>query len=303
MKEFDCLPPEMREFALKQHIFFVGSCPLNPDGKINVSPKGHKGSFGFLSAEVGAKAVQNGIGCRKIDGVDSEYDSMEPKCYFAYLDFGGSGIETVAHIRDNGRMTVMFCSFDDGPPKILRLFGRGVSVDEPGEGEKDKDLWNKMVDEIDPSGAVAKTFFARHEEGEEVKVRNLIVLEVFRVRDSCGFSVPVMPFKEERRIFPDRFESWTRDALEKRRSGHNQASMDGLPGLLRFSQDVENLSSSGPASSLPPSSSSSSSSSSTSSRSSPSPPSPSSTSLGTLCGGIAIGVVLGFGIKSLISKK
>ena len=171
--------------------------------------------------------MDHGLGCRQMEGVENEYDSMEPKGYFAYMDLGGSGTETVCHLRENGRfsfhfflvsflfiffsspltiffeilffflffflhlrMTVMFCSFD-GAPKILRFFGRGVSLSEPLDDEEDREkkieMWNRIVHEIDPSGEVIETYHVKKEDGKEMKIRNLVVMEIFRIRDSCGF--------------------------------------------------------------------------------------------------------------------
>src|ERR671912_285168 len=102
-KRFAELDDALREFIARQHVFFVATAPLAADGHVNVSPKGLD-TFRVL----GPTTV-------------------------AYLDLTGSGVETVAHLRENGRVTVMFCAFE-GRPRILRLYGRGRCV-EPGDAE------------------------------------------------------------------------------------------------------------------------------------------------------------------------
>ena len=102
-KIYDGIDGGLRAFLLEQPVFFVATAPSGPDGHVNVSPEGHDG---LLRGALDASRV-------------------------AYLDFTGSGAETIAHLRDNGRITVMFCAFD-GPPKIVRLHGRGRVV-RPGD--------------------------------------------------------------------------------------------------------------------------------------------------------------------------
>ena len=87
---FDRLDDRLREFIRAQHIYFVATAPSATEGHVNVSPKGHTDTFAVIS--------------------DTRV---------AYLDLTGSGAESVAHLRDNGRITVMFCAFD-GPPKVVR---------------------------------------------------------------------------------------------------------------------------------------------------------------------------------------
>src|ERR1700733_4197740 len=103
-KVYERLDEKLVEFIEKQHMFFVGTAPHSPDGHLNVSPKG--------------------LDTFRILGPNS----------VAYLDLTGSGIETVAHLRENGRITILFCAFE-GRPLILRLHGRGRVV-EPGEPER-----------------------------------------------------------------------------------------------------------------------------------------------------------------------
>src|SRR3954449_6545717 len=105
-KVYDGIDDRLAEFLGRQHVFFVGTAPSDPEGHLNVSPKGLD-SFRILGPHT-----------------------------VAYLDLTGSGIETVAHLRENGRVTLMFCAFE-GPPKILRLYGTGrvVRPEEDGFGE------------------------------------------------------------------------------------------------------------------------------------------------------------------------
>src|SRR5438309_712506 len=141
----DEIDERLRGFIERQHIFFVGTAPDAPDGHLNVSPKG--------------------LDTFRILGPNS----------VAYLDLTGSGIETVAHLRQNGRVTIMFCAFE-GRPLILRLYGRGRVV-EPGDGE-----WDALIAHFP----------------EYPGVRSLVVVEVERVTDSCGYAVPLYEYRGER---------------------------------------------------------------------------------------------------------
>ena len=123
-----------------QKMFFVGSAPLSAEGHVNVSPKGGEAFRVLGPLEV------------------------------AYLDYTGSGAETVAHVRENGRIVVMFCAYK-GPPKIVRLHGRGHVV---------------------PAGTPEYEELARHFP-ENPGARAIIRVEVTRVANSCGYSVPLLP--------------------------------------------------------------------------------------------------------------
>jgi len=168
----------LRQFIAAQPVFFVATAPLAATGHVNVSPKGLD-TFRIL----GPKTV-------------------------AYLDFFGSGVETIAHLRENGRITVMFCAFQD-PPKILRLRGTGRVI-EAHEAEF-------------PSLAA---HFPSHE-----APRSVILIELSHVSDSCGFGVPLMKFEAERADLP----AWARrrgpDGLKIYRQQKNRSSIDGLPGI------------------------------------------------------------------------
>jgi len=166
-------------FIQAQPMFFVASAPLDANGHVNVSPK----------------------------GVDS-FRILDPATV-AYLDLTGSGVETVAHIKENGRVVLMFCAFQ-GAPNILRLHGRGRVV-EPHQPEF-KDL--------------AARFPAYQ------STRSIIVVELTRVADSCGYGVPLMKYEAERSQLFD----WTRkkgpEGLDAYRREKNRRSVDGLPGLV-----------------------------------------------------------------------
>lgn len=162
-----------------QPVFFVATAPLDGDGLVNCSPKGTSGTFAV-------------IGPRRV----------------AYLDLTGSGVETVAHLRENGRIVLMFCAFD-GRPQVVRLHGRG-SVLMPGEAE---------FAELRPR-------FSDH-----AGARAIVSVEVVRVGDSCGYAVPLMDLVAER----DVLDLWTAkkgdEGLADYWATRNTTSLDGLPGL------------------------------------------------------------------------
>jgi hypothetical protein len=186
-RQYDEIDETLSAWVARQHLYFVGSAPSGSDGHVNISPKGGMDTFRIL-------------GPRTI----------------AYLDTIGSGIETIAHLKENGRIVVMFCAFD-GPPKIVRFHGQGRAV-ELGSNEFD---------------VLAGTFRIREELAP--LLRSIIVVDVTRISDSCGFGVPKMDFVEERRqIF-----RWAESKAEKHGDGwelkykqqNNRRSIDELPGL------------------------------------------------------------------------
>jgi hypothetical protein len=168
----------LENFILAQPMFFVSTAPLAPEGHINLSPKGLD-SFRILSP-------------KKV----------------AYLDLTGSGVETIAHLKENGRVVLMFCAFQ-GPPKIVRLHGYGRAL-EPHSSE---------FAELAP-------LFPTYD-----SVRSIIVVEVTRVSDSCGYSVPLMKYEGERRqLFAWAAKKGT-EGLKTYRKEKNSRSIDGLQGL------------------------------------------------------------------------
>lgn len=188
-QEFDELTPALVDWIGKQRMYFVGTAPSGDDGLVNISPKGWMDSFRVL-------------GPREV----------------AYLDVFGSGVETIAHLRQNGRIVVMLCAFEGGP-RILRLHGRG-EVLEHGTPEFDA-----LIDAF-PAGAT---------QGGERSIRSIIRVEVARIADSCGYGVPQMEYVGER----DQYERATAvkegkegaDELLEFRRKRAAASLDGLPAL------------------------------------------------------------------------
>jgi hypothetical protein len=184
-KTYDQLDERLRGWIVDQRLFFVATAPSGPGGHVNLSPKGHADTFTILDGRT-----------------------------VAYLDLTGSGAETIAHLRDNGRITLMFCAFS-GPPRILRLYGRGRLV-VPGD-----DRWEE----------VAARFPAR------CGARAVVVVEIERIADSCGYAVPLYDYAGER----DLLDQWVgrKDdaALAAYRAQHNHKSIDDLPALPMAASD------------------------------------------------------------------
>lgn len=170
------IQPAHRDFIERQHLFFVATAPLSADGRINLSPKGMD-TFRILS--------ENRV---------------------AYLDFIGSGNETSAHTLENGRITFMFCAFD-GPPNILRLYGKGRAV-LPGSAD-----W----------AGVAPLF------SSFPNVRQIILADIDMVQTSCGYGVPFYKYIGERRTMYDWADKKGPDGLRQYIQEKNLTSLDGLP--------------------------------------------------------------------------
>ena len=186
-KIFDGIDEKLGAWIGAQRLFFVGTAPLGADGHVNVSPKGLIGSLRVLDPHT-----------------------------VAYLDVIGSGAETIAHLRENGRIVIMICAFE-GPPRILRLHGRGRVVT-PVEGEYEA-LLARGFD--DPGGPEAR--------------RAIIVVTLTRVADSCGFGVPLMRHEGQRHHLPawaaSKLRSGGEEALTDYKRRNNRNSIDGLPAL------------------------------------------------------------------------
>ncbi|MEU6367722.1 pyridoxamine 5'-phosphate oxidase family protein [Streptomyces sp. NPDC046931] len=184
-KTYERIDGRLRTFIEAQPLFFTATAPLDADGTVNLSPKGLKGSF----AVVDERTV-------------------------AYLDFAGSNAETIAHLRENGRITLMWCAFQ-GPPNIVRVHGRGEPVfrDDPRFG----DLLAHFPG-IDP---------APH------GLRAIIVVTAEHIRDTCGYAVPFMAYQQDRDLHAKRFAREDDASLDAyfRRKEHVETSLDGLPGL------------------------------------------------------------------------
>jgi hypothetical protein len=178
MGRVPAIDAKLAEFMTSQPVFFVATAPLL-GGHVNCSPKGNDGDF------------------RVISGTQ-----------VAYQDMTGSGVETIAHLRENGRVVVMFCAFS-GPPRIVRLHGQGHAV-LPGD-----ERYAGLEGRFPP--ALAR--------------RSFIVVDVERVSTSCGYGVPLMTFDRHR----DNMARWAQlkgpDGLAAYRAEKNALSLDGLSGL------------------------------------------------------------------------
>ena len=181
-KVFEGIDSELAAWIGAQHVFFVATAPLSADGMVNVSPR----------------------------GLDSL--SILDEHTVAWLDLTGSGAETIAHLAENGRICLMFASFD-ARPRIVRLHGRGRVV-LPGE-----DLF-ATVERKHPG---------------HVGARAVVVVDVARVADACGWGVPVMEFVQDRDIMRPWAEKKGADGLEAYRAEKNAFSLDGLPALAAAS--------------------------------------------------------------------
>jgi hypothetical protein len=175
--QYDHIDDKQRAFIERQHVFFVASATA--DSRVNVSPKG--------------------LDALRLLGPNS----------VVYLDRTGSGNETSAHILADGRMTIMFCAFD-GPPLILRLYGRGRVV--PRGGAEYRDL-----------------LATRYAGNEPVGARQMIVMTVDMVQTSCGYGVPNYEYVAERPSLPNWSSQKGEESLVAYRQEKNVRSIDGLP--------------------------------------------------------------------------
>jgi Pyridoxamine 5'-phosphate oxidase len=178
-KVFDGIDEPLGQWLTSQPVFFVATAPLGADGLLNCSPKGLMGTFTLL----GPRTV-------------------------AYLDLTGSGIETVAHLRENGRIVLMFCAFD-GRPRIVRLHGTGRVVLSGDDGFDD---------------LVGR--FSTHP-----GVRSVIVAELRRISDSCGYAVPRLDYVQDRDVLDLDAAKKGPDKVAAYQAERNATSLDSLPGL------------------------------------------------------------------------
>ena len=185
---YDGIDARLRKWIGQQALFFVGTAPLHGDGHINVSPKGPIGSLRVLDEHT-----------------------------VAYLDVIGSGAETIAHLRENGRIVIMLCAFD-GPPRILRLHGRGEAVAPD-----------------DPRFAELLERCAFEEPAIPESRRAIVLVEVTRVADSCGYGVPLLQLEGLRPHAPAWATKKVRvggtEALRAYQREKNARSLDGLPAV------------------------------------------------------------------------
>lgn len=185
-KVFEEITDHIRDWVLRQPMFFVASAPLAADGHVNVSPKGPIGSLRILGPD-----------------------------RVAYLDVSGSGAETIAHVRENGRIVIMLCAFE-GPPRIVRFHGTGrvVRWDEPGFAEAAAGLDSPTIDAAN---------------------RAVVIVDVKRVSDSCGYGVPLMAFEGTREHHAlstaKKVRVMGEDGYEQHKATRNATSLDGLPAV------------------------------------------------------------------------
>ena len=187
-RTYEGIDEHWRGWIARQPLFFVATAPRSDDGHVNLSPKGPGGTLRVLDEHT-----------------------------VAYLDVVGSGAETIAHLRENGRIVVMLCAFD-GPPKILRLYGRGEVV--PAGDPRLGDLLERCAfDELGPPEAR----------------RAVVLVNVTRIADSCGYGVPLMSYEGER----PHHDAWAQkrlrtggpEAILDYQREKNASSLDGLPAV------------------------------------------------------------------------
>lgn len=180
-KVYEGIDDRLRDFILAQPVYFVATAPSGDGGHVNLSPKGGAGTLAVL-------------GPHRI----------------AYLDYTGSGAETIAHLRDNGRITLMMCAFQ-GPPKILRLYGRGRPV------FPDAPEFEALVGQFP---------------GEPGRgLRAVIDVDVERVSDACGYQVPLMDHVGDRDLLTRWTDRKSDEDLATYHETRNSHSIDGLPAL------------------------------------------------------------------------
>ncbi|MEP3891068.1 MAG: pyridoxamine 5'-phosphate oxidase family protein [Hellea sp.] len=179
-KTYTALNDKLIKFIEAQKMFFVATAPLTENGHVNVSPKG--------------------------------YDSFKiiDETTVAYLDYGGSGIETHAHVVENGRITIMFCAYE-GKANIVRLYGQGSVCVFHDEGFAEQLAWFPDFD----------------------RARAIITIKLTRVMDSCGYGVPFYEFLGERDQLKRSHTFKSVEDWHEYRYDRNPESLDGLPGLVR----------------------------------------------------------------------
>jgi len=172
---YSSCPPEIADFIADQHMFFVATAPMGSDAHINLSPKG----------------------LDTLRVLDEQH--------VAYLDITGSGAETIAHLRENGRITLMFCAFK-GDPLTVRIYGKG-RASLPNDPE-----FNDLIEKFPPQPGT----------------RSIIIVEISRVSTSCGFGTPQYTFATEREELPTAMKFTDVPAYQAKM---NRESIDGLPAL------------------------------------------------------------------------
>lgn len=178
-RTYDAIDDRIADFIVRQPVFFVATAPLAADGHVNCSPKGTRENLVLMG-----------------------------KHQVAYQDMTGSGAETIAHLRENGRIVMMFCAFE-GPPRIVRLHGKG-----------------RAVLPADPDFTDLAARLPGH-----LSTRAVISVDVERISDSCGYGVPLMTFVGHRENLDHWAETKGPDGLIAYRAEKNRLSIDGLPAL------------------------------------------------------------------------
>jgi hypothetical protein len=177
----EIIDAKLRTFIEAQPLFFVATAPLAADGHVNLSPKGTRGSLAVLGPD-----------------------------RLAYLDLTGSGAESLAHLRENGRITLMWAAFE-GPPNIVRVHGTGEVL------WRDDPRWAEYID-LFPAAA-------------DPGARAIVLVRATRISDSCGYAVPFMEYKNDRRLLAEYFgrrdEEFHVDYVARK----NATSIDGLPAV------------------------------------------------------------------------
>lgn len=175
---FEGIDDSLRAWIQGQRLFFVATAPLDEDGFVNCSPKGYD-NFRILG--------------------DHEV---------AYLELTGSGIETVAHLQENGRIVLMFCSFDQ-TPRIVRLHGKGT---------------------VHPIGSPEFDALLPHFEPQH-GMRSIVHVAVTRISDSCGYGVPRYEYLGDRPTLNRYWQAKGADETRRYQQTRNACSVDGLPGM------------------------------------------------------------------------
>ncbi|MFF3086959.1 pyridoxamine 5'-phosphate oxidase family protein [Streptomyces nojiriensis] len=182
-KLYERIDGRMRAFIEAQPVFFTATAPLTGDGHVNLSPKGRAGTLVVIDEQT-----------------------------LAYLDFGGSGAETIAHVRENGRITLMWCAFS-GPPNIVRIHGEGEAV------FRDDPRWGELI--------------ALFGEVDGPAARAIVLVHARRISDVCGYAVPLMEYQGERTLHAEYFGRKTDEefAAYCEKKEFIGSSLDGLPAL------------------------------------------------------------------------
>ncbi len=179
-KTYEGINEKLAAWVGEQQLFFVSTAPLAGDGLVNCSPKGGAGTFTILDERT-----------------------------VAYLDFTGSGVETIAHLKENGRIVIMFCAFN-GPANIVRFHGKG-----------------EVIEQHHTDFPALRAHFP-----EFPGVRSIIRINVERVSDSCGYGVPKYKYLGQRDTLQKHCDHLGPDGVRDYQISRNSQSLDGLPGVV-----------------------------------------------------------------------